>query len=406
MLKTPCSFVFASLVLFFSLETLASNSSHSAPVTLPLLLSNHLLKSNGYLDVEALAQHTKYIVSKYTLGSKGSRRAYTPRSVPAEKIAVNTSRDASKQLKSLTKSGSSGIDSRTAGYFVATDIMINDIALKAIVDTGSSLTIVDGKLYTPGSTSLNLHQNFKQTFLDGSKASGGVYADHVTVAGVTFTNSIVCRDEENFDFDGATKYGIHALIGLSRPGYQQGLGGILDRVRDQIEHALFSLTISDDDGKLYLGSLDPVARQKFQWSFSINNEGGYWTVVSKINGIVVPKNAIVDSGTVGIIVGRGLASAIFKQSNLTPIESDGMLLGAYPCNKPPQVTIIAGRHEQILSPQTLNLGQMDKMSCYLSIIGANPSMGLEKQAILGVPYLKNVYAAFDFANGRVGFASR
>ncbi|BGP53284.1 hypothetical protein JCM8202v2_000843 [Rhodotorula sphaerocarpa] len=210
------------------------------------------------------------------------------------------------------------------------------------------------------------------SYVDGSTASGPVYSDKVTVAGLTANNQ---------KFGAAT-----TVTGTLANSVTEGLCGMAYPTIASLEVSPFFNTLVDEGhvaapvfsfrlsaqsgvSELYLGGLDSskYVAGTTQWTPVIDK--AYWATRAQIlvNGQAVGQlNALIDSGTSLIIAPYSQADSFW--ANVPGAQRDPYERGVYtiPCNYPPSVAF-------------QGTSSLDR-------------------------FMKNVYTSFDFGNNRVGFS--
>ena len=185
-----------------------------------------------------------------------------------------------------------------------------------------------------------------------------------------------------------------------------------------VKKPMFSFYFGEKDGthgQLTLGGYDSsLFEGNLQFNtVTDNNNLGYWLIALddiSVNGTPLNfenKTAILDTGSPSIFAPSADAMAIHSS-----IDGAVEVQGTYyiPCNTTAVVSLqfaginynitLAG--EPVKGSDGLCLSGVSGSGGQLSKHGSN--FGNPNVWIVGVPFLKNVYAAFDVVNSRVGFA--
>ncbi|SGY90665.1 BQ5605_C039g11821 [Microbotryum silenes-dioicae] len=122
----------------------------------------------------------------------------------------------------------------------------------------------------------------------------------------------------------------------------------------------------------------------------------------------VNADAIVDSGTVYVVMVDAVAAAAFASIPDWGYyqNSTASKMYTYPCATPPVFTFSfpGGSTAWTISEDTLNLGQVDDTNCLASVMGGADAAAGGAGHILGDAFMQNVYTTFDSDNARVGFS--
>lgn len=166
-----------------------------------------------------------------------------------------------------------------------------------------------------------------------------------------------------------------------------GIGGLLDRVREMLLHNLFSLTLTAATGNLFLGMFDPIVNHA-QWLFTPveDDPEGHWVVAASINGVQMPKHAVVDSGTTAILLSHDIAKQVLNKMAVTQTIQQDMLLGIFDCDRPAKITVQVGKYTRTLNAASSMFGNLNQTVCYSSVVGVSPDTDLGQSAILGGPF--------------------
>ncbi|KAG1723783.1 acid protease [Suillus paluster] len=174
----------------------------------------------------------------------------------------------------------------------------------------------------------------------------------------------------------------------------------------------FKLSTTSGDSELLIGGTNPSLYRSDTLTYIPVTTQGYWEVelgsISRLGQEVDGSNdipAIIDTGTTLVITSDSVAQSYYANiSNATAHTEDGYTYWTIPCNmmNSSVPTFTFGGHSFTVSPQTFNLGPEDTNSTdCMAGIASSSEMDF---TIVGDVFLQNVYAVFDYANTRVGFA--
>ncbi|KAL5114031.1 Aspartic protease snp2 [Pleosporales sp. CAS-2024a] len=250
---------------------------------------------------------------------------------------------------------------------------------------------------------------------DQSGASGLVYADQVTVGGVTATSQAVeAATSVSSEFVQDSSDGLLGLAFSSINTVQpQSQTTFFDTVHDQLAQPLFAATLKYHaagtydfgfiDSSKYTGSITYVDVDNSQgfWGFSAD---GY-SIGGNAQGGAAINNAILDTGTTLILVDDSVVSNYYSQVNGAQLDNSQ---GGYtfPCDATlPDFAISVGGVDQTVPGQYINFAPADGNTCFGGI-QSNAGIG---NSIFGDVFLKSKYIVFDMndnATPRAGFAEQ
>lgn len=267
-------------------------------------------------------------------------------------------------------------------------------------DTGSADVIVNHNSYSPGSTAKKTGRTFRTAYGDGTTATGPVYTDKFSIAGLSASSAGLGWANNQFLSGESPNNGI---AGMSYPSLATlGTPPFFDSLMSAgaVSKGVFTFTLNPSSSRLYLGGVDPNAGTPTY--VSVDSSQGFWGTTGSINGKSTA--GIQDTGTTVIVAPTSYAQTVFSTlSGVEQFQQDGAYYGAYDCSSPPSVTIKFGSFSKKLASSTATFGKTNDGRCVLSIIGED--IGLDA-VIFGDSWLQNVHAVFDRDNNRVGFSSQ
>ncbi|KAJ8117162.1 hypothetical protein OPT61_g1587 [Boeremia exigua] len=270
--------------------------------------------------------------------------------------------------------------------------------------------------YKVDASKLKSGYSWKISYGDGSGASGKVYADTVTVAGVTATSqaveaatSVSAAFSQDSDTDGLLGLAFSTINTVS-PTRQNTW---FDTVKSSLAKPLFAVNLKYHaagtydfgfiDSAKYTGAITYVNVDSSQgfWGFSATgySVGTAAAVKSSIAGIV-------DTGTTLIYIDAAIAKAYYSKVSGAKIDNTQ---GGYvfPCSATlPNFSITVGGVAQTVPGKFINYAPLSSGSatCFGGI-QTNEGIGF---TIFGDIFLKSKYVIHDVSTGtpRLGFAQQ
>ncbi|KAK7048160.1 acid protease [Favolaschia claudopus] len=362
--------------------------------------------------ISAIEKNTGRVHPAVT-GSKGSFNAATNNPAP-EKLSPTTSKRATA-AEPLTDAdedlwfGTITVGTPAQTFTVDFDTGSSDTFLPAV---GCDSTCDGHTLFNTAAstTAVNTTDPFFLQFGAGN-ATGFVFTDSVTVAGVTARSQAVgASNHYSVEFE-ADEFPPDGLVGMAFPALSVfGDDPLFTTLVNQGTVApAFGVRLADTGSELFLGGVDSA---KFTGAFrnvSLIEEDFYALnlqaldvnsrTVATANGVT----AIVDTGTT-LLIGDDqgveiLYSAIPGSKDASAILGPGFF--TVPCNSIPTVGITLGNQIFNVAPAIFNLGVLEGNDCVGGVVSSD---GIPFW-VLGDIFLRNFYTVFDQGNARVGFAS-
>jgi len=264
--------------------------------------------------------------------------------------------------------------------------------------------------YDPSSSSTSSEQSgtFQIQYGDGSTASGPIYTDDVSVAGISVTSQTLSAvTSESGDLvggpsDGLMGMGWPALSNLNADPYfwtavSQGA----------VSEGVFSFYLAGSGSELYLGGTDSSLYSGDIESHDLTSSSGFWQIGGAsaiVNGQTVVSNfdTIIDSGTT-LMYGPPDAVDTFY-SGISGAQSLGSGSYGIPCDSFPTVAFTWGGNTFTISSDAFNLGDAGNGLCEAALGGQDLGLG-DNVWLLGDTLMQSVYTAFSVDNSAVGFAN-
>jgi cathepsin D len=396
----------------------------NAKITIPLVKRGRPLVSDGIVDSAAIGAHLLRLQSKYQRGAAAFQRNTGSslrgfQSFSDDQINGLLSK---RQAEPLTDeqeelwAGSISIGTPPQDFLIDFDTGSADLWVPASTckTTGCSS---HNKFNTAKSSTLKKASGtFSISYGDGSTASGPIYKDTVTVAGVTATGqalSAVTSESDSFSSDpsdGIMGLSYGTISSLNAPTFFENL---IDQ--QAVPNGVFAFRLAAEGSELYFGDVDS---SKFSGdiSWAPVTEQAYWTVdgSAAVSGTrAYSGSMIIDSGTTLVVGPTSSIAAFYKKisgakactTKTCGSGSDGLY--TLPCSKISSLDISFnfGGVDFAVSPDTFNLGQVSEgsTSCVGGFAAAD---GVPNDSwIVGDVLMRNTYTVFDQANNQVGFAT-
>ncbi|KAI1785665.1 acid protease [Ganoderma leucocontextum] len=408
-----------SVALALALVSAAAPAHQPAGVTIPLHKRNTFTTANGTFDRTAAVKNTAKVANKYlqtqinfhkNTGRFMNNRTDAP---PLKKVFRHITPRQSEPLSDIEDdtewTGTIAIGTPPQTFTINFDTGSSDLWVPA----SSCSSCATHHLYdtTSSSTSQAQSGTFGIEYGDGSTASGPIYTDAVTVAGIVATNqffSAVTTESAEFaddPTDGILGLAFPNISSLGQPPFFQSA-----MAQGQVSSGVFSFKLASEGSELFLGGKNS-SLYTGALEFHSVSEAAYWQIgggSAAANGVVAGSGfeAVIDTGTtimygdpdqVGTLYGAIPGAQVFDAEN-------GFY--SYPCNSPPTVTFSWGGTAWAITPENLNLGETEEGSgqCVGALAGQDVGLG-SNVWLLGDSFMKNVYTVFSAVDQTVGFAA-
>ncbi|KAI0690857.1 acid protease [Cytidiella melzeri] len=315
-------------------------------------------------------------------------------------------------------------------YVVPVKIGTPGVIAKLDFDTGSSDLWIWSSELSHASKYFNTHDIYNPrksktaerapgtwniSYGDGSSASGDVYVDVVSVAGVTIPyQAVECARELSSSFlqDG----GNDGLLGLAWPMLNtvepHKVKTPMQNMIDQkvISEPLFTVKLGkgQESGFYSFGHIDYSVTSHHLHYTDVDNSQGFWQVESQsytVNGHLTERRrntAILDTGTSLLLVDDDVLKEIYDEID-GAVYDDQEGGWKYPSNaRIPEVSFAVGDYLFIIHEEDFGYGPAD----HGYTLGGIQSRGDQKFDIFGDVFLKSVYVVFNQGEKKVGVAQR
>ncbi|KAL5632382.1 hypothetical protein ACGC1H_005373 [Rhizoctonia solani] len=261
------------------------------------------------------------------------------------------------------------------------------------------------------SSSKRRKRKFQTGYVDNTEVSGPVYADTVTVAGLSAEGQLFSPINQT---NGMEDYGTDGLMGLAFKSISQlKAPTFIDTLFSQgkISKPIFSMRLASGTGsELYIGGSNP-SKYTGQITYVPLESQTYWVVKGSVsangqegfNG-----KMIIDSGT-QIIFGpqksvERLWSKVPGSAPCPDVDCGGPGYFTFPCNIAPRVDLKFNGRKFPIAADHFKLGILP--SNHAVCVGAIVVSETPENAwLVGGSFLSSIYTVFDASESRVGFAT-
>ncbi|KAL6705576.1 Aspartic protease snp2 [Coniothyrium glycines] len=267
--------------------------------------------------------------------------------------------------------------------------------------------------YKADSTKLLSGYTWKISYGDGSGASGKVYADKVTVAGVTATSqaveaatSVSAQFSQDTDTDGLLGLAFSTLNTV-QPKQQKTW---FDTVSAQLAKPLFSVALKYHAAGAYdFGFIDSAKYTGAITYVNVDSSQGFWGVSATAYSVGTTTTSksfsgILDTGTTLLYTDAAIVKAYYAKVSGAELDSTQ---GGYtfPCSATlPDFSITIGGVKQVVPGKYINYAPVSSSTCFGGIQD-DSDIGF---SIFGDIFLKSKYVIFDKSTStpRVGLAQQ
>ncbi|KAJ1302026.1 hypothetical protein OPQ81_000861 [Rhizoctonia solani] len=381
-------------------------------ITIPLHKRGSPLSKEGVVVASALARQVTRVQGKYARGN-AAYKAKTGLDLfggvkPLEKRQKEALTDEQDELWA----GTITIGTPGQSFLIDFDTGSSDLWVPSSSCTSSGCSTHNKYSSSKSSTSSKKSGTFSISYGDGSTASGPIYSDTVTVAGLSATGqyfSPVTSESSSFSSDpsdGIMGLAFSSISSIGAPTFIENLYS-----QGKISAPTFGFRLASSGSELYLGGAD-TTKYTGTITWAPLTSKTYWltTGSSSVGSTVGYSGAmIIDSGTTLVVGPTSSVSAWWAKVPGAGTCSTSVCGASgyytYPCSSPPSVSFTFNGRKFSVSANDFNLGTTDNSgtTCVGAIVGTS---GVPDNAwIVGDTFMKNVYTVFDESNSRVGFAT-
>ncbi|KAI0743533.1 acid protease [Daedaleopsis nitida] len=387
------------------------------PITLEKRVG--LSTSSGFLDHAKAAKQVVRDRNKHRRNLMNLKRnvgaEFMNKGAHIPPIANLTNSHHKRQSEQLTDyendsywAGSITIGSDKQSFLVDFDTGSSDLWVPSSKCKGSSCK--SKKEYNAASSSTAAHKpgTFTIEYGDGSKVSGPVYTDTVTVAGVTAHNQYFSpvTSVSSYFADGE-KDGVLGLAFPEISNLHQSPFLTTAKAQGAVKAGVFAFKLDASGSELYLGGTNPkLYKGAIEYHPVVG--AGFWQIggMEVENGdqvIASGAQAIVDSGTSIIYGPPASVAALYETIPESRVYDSANGLYEFPCAAvPADFGFSWGGKTWTIEPVNFILGRVGNM-CVGAVAGVDLGLG-DGVWLLGDSFMKNVYSVFSFDKKAVGFA--
>ncbi|KAJ4479071.1 acid protease [Lentinula aciculospora] len=422
--------VSATPALHMPLRMVQEARSPEAGISIPIHKRSGFTDSDGIFNVDKARVHVIMTVNKHrrnlmnylnTQGSLPEGFEIAPLlTLPANLLQTLTGTNVKRQSVPLKDEnndelwdGQISVGSNAQKFSIDFDTGSSDLWIPSSDCTASSCSSKNKYNSSSSSSSEAQSGSFGIQYGDGSTASGSIYADTVTIAGISVTGqhfaavTNMSNSVAQTPFDGILGMGYSTLSNLGAPTFfetavKQGV----------IPSPQFSFFLSTNGSELYIGGTNSKLYTGNIEFHDVNTSPGYWKIssgsisVSSNSSVVSGIDTVVDSGTT-LIYGPTDAVKTFWASvpGSSPYEAESGFY-TYPCNQTLNVSFSWGGKNWNIPDEHMSTGLADGtgQTCMGAIIGQNIFGDNSSTWLVGDTFMKGVYSVFDLGNNQLGFA--
>jgi len=413
-----------------SLQTL--NNGNANGLAIPLRKRTGLADSNGIFDADkaqiavvmAKNKHRQNMINY--LGSQGvlfDGAEIQPVATLSEDLiqrlhASKTKMGMKRQAVPLNDEeqeqywdGPISIGSNSQHFIIDFDTGSSDLWVPSTDCTDSGCASKNKYNSSASTTSEEQSGYFEIEYGDGSSVSGPIFADGVTVGGISVTGqhfaSVTNLSMAPDTFDGILGMAYPSLSNLQSPPFFQTA---IDQ--KAVSKSQFSFYLADNDSELYIGGSNSKLYTSDPEFHPVDTNPGYWKLtggsvgVGSNTSVITNIETVIDSGTTCIFGPTDAVKTLWASiPNSQELDSQPGFY-SYPCNQSVDVSFSWGGKNWQLSEATFNFGTTTDSTgerCVGAIAGQDIGLGASTW-LLGDSFLRNVYTIFDVGSDQVGFA--
>lgn len=263
----------------------------------------------------------------------------------------------------------------------------------------------DHTIYSASSSAEELSgETWSISYGDSSGASGIVYADTVTVGGVTATSQAVeAATSVSSQFASGASDGLLGLafssINTVSPDQKTTF---FDTASSTLDSNLFTATLKHGEpGSYDFGYIDSSKYSGDLAYVSIDNSQGFWMFTAGSTSVGVDAGSVIaDTGTSLMLLSDDVVDAYYSAAGGQMDNQQGGY--TMPSSGAPDFTIDVGGLTTTVPGANMCYADIDGSTCFGGLQSAG-SMGF---GILGDVWLKSQFVVFDAANTQLGVAAQ
>ncbi|KAJ7701588.1 acid protease [Mycena rosella] len=339
-------------------------------------------------------------------------------SIPRDVQARIERRADKRQAETLTDekndvewAGTISIGTPAQQFLIDFDTGSSDLWVPSSSCNGTSCSSKSKFVAASSSTATKKNGTFAIFYGDGSTVTGPVFTDTVTVAGVKASDqyfSPVTTLSASFTDDP-----VDGILGLAFPAISNLNKNPFFNTASKdgtVDANQFGFFLASNNSELYLGGTNA---NKFSGNIeyhTVNKSTGFWQIPNaraKVGSTTAVSGfeTIIDSGTTIMYGPPAAVKEIYAKVKGSAVFDSTNGYYSFPCNSTPEIAFNWGGADWVISTDNINLGTTEDGSklCVGALAGQDMGLG-DDVWLLGDSFMKNVYTAFDFDQGAVGFA--
>jgi len=257
-----------------------------------------------------------------------------------------------------------------------------------VLPTGCAGISADHNLWDPhSSASAVKQQRFRLKYADGSKVKGDLYADNVTIAGLTADRQIFGSATSYTSQLQNNEYYADGLLGLAYPDISKlRVSPLFITIarQNKLINPAFSLKLTSPGAEMYIGEANSMLYNG-DITYARVTSPAFWQVSMddvSTNGKKILENipAMFDTGANYIFGDWDRVAELYKRLGGTLQERQGFGYYYLPCNSLPTVSFTFGGRSFEIPPEVLKLEPVEEgsLNCFCTIIGHRPISEISK----------------------------
>ncbi|OCH92495.1 acid protease [Obba rivulosa] len=413
--------VVVALALLSAATPVVQETGTHIPFAKRSLITN---EDGSFNQEEALKQtartHNKHRQNMINLEQNMGREAFPEGAEIKPIMHYNTTSHHDKRQKEptidesndLEWAGTISIGTPPQNFLIDFDTGSSDLWVPSSSCTSSTCSKKRKYTATKSSTSAKKSGTFSIQYGDGSTVSGPIYADKVSVAGITATNqafSPVTTLSSSFATEPAD-----GILGMAFPGIsnlQQSPFFNTAFSQKTATNNVFAMKLAKSGSELDLGVTNAALYTGSIEYHSLSTSNRFWQI-GDANALVGTKvtnsgfSTIIDSGTTIMYGPPDAVKTFYASIPGSAVYNSAAGYYSYPCNALPTIAFNWGGKNWVVSAANFNLGKTSTRSTQCIGALAGQDLGLGSNVwLLGDSFMKNQYNVFSFAQNSVGFAT-
>jgi cathepsin D len=263
------------------------------------------------------------------------------------------------------------------------------------------------------STAVKEQGSFSIIYGDQSSATGPIYRDTVTMAGVHAKGQYFSPvNQESKSFASDPTDGLVGLGGFALSNMGENPFFNTAHAQGKVFSNEFSMFLSTKKGsEVWLGGRNARLYSGQVEFHTLDTQTGFWQIgnaKAMVNGVAVSSGfrTIIDSGTTLAYGDSKAVKALYSKIKGSEVFDSSTGTYSFPCDPHPSVVFNWGGKDWELSNESFSLGKtkLDSTQCVGAISGLDLGLGTGVW-LLGDTFMKNVYSVFSFEKNAVGFAT-